>query len=99
MLKLTILALALTGLPLAAQATGPGVTDREIVIGTTMAYSGPASAYGNFGKIETACLRMINARGGVHGRAVRQARPISIRSGRCDWNASTANPSTFSASP
>jgi hypothetical protein len=32
----------------------PGVTDTEIKIGQTMAYSGPASAYGVIGRAEAA---------------------------------------------
>lgn len=49
---------------------GPGVTDTEIKIGQTAAYSGPASAYGTIGKAETAYMRMINDRGGINGRKV-----------------------------
>jgi branched-chain amino acid transport system substrate-binding protein len=46
----------------------PGVTDTEIKIGQTMAYSGPASAYGVAGRAEAAYFRMINEKGGVNGR-------------------------------
>jgi len=35
----------------------PGVTDTEIKIGQTMAYSGPLSAYGVIGKAEGAYFR------------------------------------------
>jgi branched-chain amino acid transport system substrate-binding protein len=56
--------------PAFAQPTTPGVTDTEITLGQTMAYSGPASAYGAFGKSETAYMRMINSKGGVHGRKI-----------------------------
>jgi branched-chain amino acid transport system substrate-binding protein len=49
---------------------GPGVTDSEIKIGQTMPYSGPASAYGTVGRLETAYFQMINARGGVNGRKI-----------------------------
>jgi len=50
---------------------GPGVTDTEIKIGQTTAYSGPASAYGNMlSKTEVAYVRMINERGGINGRKV-----------------------------
>ena len=42
---------------------GPGVTDTEIKIGQTMPYSGPASAYGTVGRLESAYFEMINAAG------------------------------------
>lgn len=53
-----------------AVAADPGVTDTEIKLGQTMAYSGPASAYAAFGKSELAYLQMVNDRGGVHGRRI-----------------------------
>ncbi len=55
----------------AEQQYGPGVTDTEIKIGQTTAYSGPASAYGNLlSKTQVAYVRMINERGGIHGRKI-----------------------------
>jgi ABC-type branched-subunit amino acid transport system substrate-binding protein len=48
-----------------------GATDTEITIGQTMAYSGPASAYGTYGKLEAAYFRMITNEGGINGRKVR----------------------------
>jgi ABC-type branched-subunit amino acid transport system substrate-binding protein len=48
----------------------PGVTDKEIKIGQTMPYSGPASAYGVIGKTEAAYFKMINEQGGVNGRMI-----------------------------
>jgi ABC-type branched-subunit amino acid transport system substrate-binding protein len=48
----------------------PGVTESEIKIGQTMAYSGPASAYGQIGKTEAAYFKMINDAGGVNGRKI-----------------------------
>jgi branched-chain amino acid transport system substrate-binding protein len=48
----------------------PGVTDKEIKIGQTMPYSGPASAYGVIGKTEAAYFRMVNEQGGVNGRQI-----------------------------
>ena len=43
---------------------GPGVSDTEIKIGQTTAYSGPASAYGNLlSKTQVLYVRMINGRG------------------------------------
>ncbi len=49
---------------------GPGVTDNEIKIGNTMAYSGPASSYGTIGKSEAAYFAMINEQGGINGRKI-----------------------------
>jgi branched-chain amino acid transport system substrate-binding protein len=49
---------------------GPGVTDTEIKIGQSVAYSGPASAYGSYGRVLTAYFTMINAEGGINGRKV-----------------------------
>ncbi len=54
-----------------ADSYGPGVTDTEIRIGQTMPYSGPASAYGTVGRLESAYFEMINARGGINGRKIR----------------------------
>ncbi|MEA2741035.1 MAG: branched-chain amino acid transport system substrate-binding protein [Acetobacteraceae bacterium] len=62
------LVLAMAATP--AAAADPGVTDKEITLGQTMAYSGPASAYAAFGKSQLAYLRMINDKGGVHGRKI-----------------------------
>jgi branched-chain amino acid transport system substrate-binding protein len=49
---------------------GPGASDTEIKVGQTMAYSGPASAYGTIGKAQAAYFRMINEQGGVNGRKI-----------------------------
>ena len=48
----------------------PGITDKEIKIGQTMPYSGPASAYGVIGKTEAAYFKMVNEQGGVNGRMI-----------------------------
>lgn len=53
-----------------AQNYGPGVSDTEIKVGQTMAYSGPASSYGVIGKAEAAYFDMINDNGGVNGRKI-----------------------------
>jgi ABC-type branched-subunit amino acid transport system substrate-binding protein len=58
------------GSAVAQQGNAPGVTDKEIKIGQTMPYSGPASLYGNIGKAESAYFDMINAQGGVDGRKI-----------------------------
>lgn len=48
-----------------------GVTDTEIRIGQTNPYTGPLSSYGAiYGRLELAYARMINDRGGVHGRKI-----------------------------
>ena len=47
-----------------------GASATEIRIGNTMAYSGPVSALGNIGKVETAYFAMLNAAGGINGRKV-----------------------------
>ncbi len=56
---------------LAANNYGPGVTDSEIKIGQTMAYSGPASPYGTIGKAEAAYFAKVNAEGGINGRRIK----------------------------
>ena len=66
-----ISALAMTiGAVAAEKQYSPGASDTEIKIGQTMAYSGPASAYGVLGKAEAAYVRMINAQGGINGRKI-----------------------------
>jgi branched-chain amino acid transport system substrate-binding protein len=66
-----LLGLALAaGSALADKRYGPGVTDTEIKLGQTMPYSGPASAYANYGKVEEGYVQMINDRGGINGRKI-----------------------------
>jgi ABC-type branched-subunit amino acid transport system substrate-binding protein len=48
----------------------PGASDREIRIGNTNPYSGPASAYGTIGKSIAAYFAMVNEQGGINGRKV-----------------------------
>jgi len=69
-------ALALAGSALAAPAVAqpklaPGVTAKEILIGQTMPYSGPASSYAPIGKVELAYFDMINRQGGINGRTLK----------------------------
>ncbi len=59
-----------SGSRLALAANAPGVTDAEIKIGQTMAYSGPASAYGSIGRSQAAYFKMVNDAGGVNGRMI-----------------------------
>jgi branched-chain amino acid transport system substrate-binding protein len=48
----------------------PGISDTEIKIGQTVAYSGPVSAYGTIGRTQAAYFRKINDEGGVNGRRI-----------------------------
>src|SRR5258708_34093713 len=49
---------------------GPGTSATEIKVGETIAYSGPASAYGQLGKVEAAYFKWLNAKGGINGRKI-----------------------------
>ncbi len=59
-----------TTLHAAEKRYGPGVTDTEIKFGQTMPYSGPASAYSIQGVVEQAYFKLLNQRGGIHGRRI-----------------------------
>ena len=50
--------------------TGRAPRRREIKVGQTIAYSGPASAYGQLGKVEDAYFKWLNAKGGINGRKI-----------------------------
>jgi ABC-type branched-subunit amino acid transport system substrate-binding protein len=64
--------LAITSAVAAERQYGPGVSDTDIKIGQTSAYSGPAAAYGNLlSKTQVAYVRMINEHGGINGRKIR----------------------------
>jgi branched-chain amino acid transport system substrate-binding protein len=61
----------LTSPALAQKQYGPGTSDTEIKIGQTIAYSGPASAYGVLGKVEAAYFKWLNdSKGGINGRKI-----------------------------
>jgi branched-chain amino acid transport system substrate-binding protein len=63
--------MALVSSSVAAQSKyGPGASDTEIKVGQTIAYSGPASAYGQLGKVEDAYFKSLNAKGGINGRKI-----------------------------
>jgi ABC-type branched-subunit amino acid transport system substrate-binding protein len=71
----TIVALALSLLAAmpalaASKNYAPGITDTEIKIGSSLPYSGPASAYGTEGKVHAAYFKMLNEQGGINGRKV-----------------------------
>ena len=55
---------------LAQKKYDSGATDKEIKVGHTNPYSGPASAYGQVGKTQAAYFKMINDNGGVNGRKI-----------------------------
>jgi branched-chain amino acid transport system substrate-binding protein len=55
---------------LAQKKYDPGANDKEIKIGNTNPYSGPASAYGTIGKAIGAYWKMVNEQGGINGRKV-----------------------------
>ena len=66
-----LVALALVSTAAIAQPKyGPGTSASEIKIGQTIAYSGPASAYGQLGKVEDAYFKWLNAKGGIGGRKI-----------------------------
>jgi branched-chain amino acid transport system substrate-binding protein len=71
-LSAAALALALTGgSALAQKKYDTGATDTEIKIGHTIAYSGPASAYGVIGKAIDAYFNKVNTEGGINGRKIK----------------------------
>jgi branched-chain amino acid transport system substrate-binding protein len=55
---------------LAQKKYDAGANDKEIKIGNTNPYSGPASAYGQIGKAIAAYFKMVNDQGGVNGRKI-----------------------------
>ncbi len=73
-MKVSIVFLAVSlaiALPAAAKKKyDPGASDREIKIGNTNPYSGPASAYGTIGKSIAAYFKMVNDQGGINGRKI-----------------------------
>ncbi len=72
--RLAIVAMALGALATAGHAQkkyDPGADDKEIKIGNTNPYSGPASAYGTIGKSIAAYFDKVNAEGGVNGRKIK----------------------------
>ena len=65
-----LIAVALAAPAMAQKKYDPGASDKEIRIGNTNPYSGPASAYGTIGKSITAYFKMLNEQGGINGRRV-----------------------------
>jgi branched-chain amino acid transport system substrate-binding protein len=52
-------------------AVSAKAADDELILGQTMPYSGPASALGAIGKVQTRYFDMINERGGINGRKIK----------------------------
>lgn len=74
MLK-TVMALvgaaSLTVMPALAQVPkkyDTGINDTQIKIGQSVPYSGPASAFGVYGRVMQAWFKMLNESGGINGR-------------------------------
>jgi branched-chain amino acid transport system substrate-binding protein len=67
----TAAVLSASGVAFAQKKYDDGATDKEIKIGHTNPYSGPASAYGIIGKGIEAYWKMVNDRGGINGRMVK----------------------------
>ncbi len=61
---------AMAGPAFAQKKYDSGANDKEIKIGNTNPYSGPASAYGLIGKTIDAYFKKVNAEGGINGRKV-----------------------------
>jgi branched-chain amino acid transport system substrate-binding protein len=69
-LPLGIAFMALIAIGPACAGDLPGVTETEIKIGNTDAYSGPASAFSVIAKLEAAFFKMVNDQGGIAGHKV-----------------------------
>ncbi|MBI5317916.1 ABC transporter substrate-binding protein [Bradyrhizobium sp.] len=55
----------------ALSAEEPGISSSEIKIGSTFAFSGPASPQGNVGRAIIAYIDALNERGGINGRKIK----------------------------
>lgn len=70
LLRIGALSLAAIAAPVAL-AQSSGAASNEILIGNIAPYSGPASAYSAFAKVQAAYFRRLNSEGGVNGRTIR----------------------------
>jgi len=61
---------SICGADAADKKYGPGVSDKEIKLGQTVPYSGPASAFSSYGRVMTSYFEMINEAGGINGRKI-----------------------------
>ena len=66
----TAAVLSASGVAFAQKKYDDGATDKEIKIGNTNPYRGPASSYGVIGKCIEAYWKSVNDRGGVNGRMI-----------------------------
>jgi branched-chain amino acid transport system substrate-binding protein len=62
--------LSASGAALGQKKYDDGATDKEIKIGHTNPYSGPASAYGVEGQLYQAFFKALNEAGGINGRKI-----------------------------
>ncbi len=71
---LVLVGLGLIAAPFTAAAVdkkySTGASDTEIKVGHSVAYSGPASAFGATGRTLSAYFRMLNEAGGISGRKI-----------------------------
>ena len=72
MFAVFVIGMTLSGRAEAQSKYGPGVTDKEIRLGTTMPFSGPVSSSSLVGKAMEAYYHKINDEGGIN-----VARPIA----------------------
>lgn len=68
MLVSATLAVGATATAAAGEKYAPGITDTEIKIGQSAAYSGPAAVVGTMTRAHGDYFKMINEHGGVNGR-------------------------------
>lgn len=70
-ISMALFALLTTAPSVLAQDKVPGVTDTEVMIGTSTPLSGPAAAWGTTALGMEAWAKHVNDQGGVHGRKIR----------------------------
>ena len=71
-LLVALLATAVAASGATASHTGtPGVTNKQVVIGGTFPFTGPAALYKTIPAAELAYYAYVNAKGGVHGRTIK----------------------------
>lgn len=71
MLKYAAIAAVCLGAVAGGTAWAGDEAPTELKIGNLAPYSGPASAYSLFAKVEAAYFRMVNEQGGINGRPIR----------------------------
>ena len=74
--RLALVAAFLVGLTACGAGSGNtvqtdvGITSNQILLGNTIALSGPAAAYGTIGNAENAYFTYVNGQGGINGRKI-----------------------------